>query len=163
MSGTDCINKTVDMCAGCTESGGNSEVSCYKPPESPQADSEAVSAELALLADCKLQKLLKIWADKALPDNTNHLEKLKEEFAELLDEPYDPTEMADVLLALMLHAESNGVDLLAAGLSKFRIVIGREYGELNSKGVSRHTDNPDFTPPRYDKVFFDGLEALSKM
>jgi len=111
-----------------------------------------------------LQRLLSIWAAKSLPDNANHLEKLKEEFGELLDQPTDPKEMADVLLALMLHAENNGVDLLAAGLKKFRIVIGREYGKVDSKGVSRHiTDGrKNWTPPRYDKEFFDGLEYLSK-
>ncbi len=52
-----------------------------------------------------LQKLITDWAKATLPADANHLAKLREEYDELARTPSDPFEMADVLLALLLHAE----------------------------------------------------------
>lgn len=51
-----------------------------------------------------LQKAAAEWAKQALPLDANHLEKLKEELNELCDTPDSADEMADVCLALMIHA-----------------------------------------------------------
>lgn len=85
-----------------------------------------------------LQKKVAAWAANALPTNANHLQKIKEELIELEAQPDDQGEMADVLLALMLHAESRGIDLLGAGYEKFRVIKTRVYGACDERGVARH-------------------------
>ena len=88
-----------------------------------------------------LQEQVALWASNALPSDANHLSKLIEEAEELQAAPGDPMEMADVLLALMLHAEENGVDLLAAGHEKLAIVQERHYGPADDRGITRHTES----------------------
>lgn len=85
-----------------------------------------------------LQKQVAVWAADALPAEANHLAKIKDELIEIEASPGDAGEMADVLLALMLHAESHGVDLLSAGLAKLKVVQSRVYGSCDERGVSRH-------------------------
>lgn len=80
------------------------------------------------------------WANGNLPAGANHLKKLEQELAELKDAPSDPMEMADVGLALMLHAARNGVDLLGAMRKKFEIVKTRKYGPLDADGISQHVE-----------------------
>lgn len=85
-----------------------------------------------------LQKEVAAWAANALPTNANHLQKIKEELMELESTPDDQNEMADVLLSLMLHSESKGIDLLGAGRAKFQVVKRRVYGACDERGVARH-------------------------
>lgn len=85
-----------------------------------------------------LQKKVAAWAANALPVNANHLQKIKEYLIELENTPDNQGEMADVLLALMLHAESKGIDLLGAGSAKFQVIKTRVYGACDERGVSRH-------------------------
>lgn len=68
----------------------------------------------------------------------NHLDKVGDELTELKDAPADRLEMADVVLALMLHAEQHGIDLMAAAHEKLAIVKTRTYGEPDERGVVRH-------------------------
>lgn len=87
---------------------------------------------------CELQKGVAEWARAALPPEADHLKKLKEEMGELLESPCDAEEMADVCLALMLHAEKCGVDLLSAARAKLGAIRARAYGPCDENGVSRH-------------------------
>jgi len=87
-----------------------------------------------------LQEELAQWSVCALPADANHFKKLEQELAELKDDPCNSMEMADVLLALMLHAERHGVDLLDAGRKKFEIVKTRKYGAVDANGISQHLE-----------------------
>lgn len=85
-----------------------------------------------------LQKEVAEWALQANIMGANHLAKVRDELDELDAPPADPMEMADVLLALMLHAEIHGVDLIAAAREKLEVVKTRTYGEPDGRGVVRH-------------------------
>ncbi len=85
-----------------------------------------------------LQGRLKQWADKSLPVGVNHLEKLKEEVEELIDNPEDGMEMADILLSLMLYSSSFDINLLEIAEQKFKIVQSGKYGAIDTNGISRH-------------------------
>lgn len=85
-----------------------------------------------------LQNDLYRWARATGVIKANHLAKLRDELEELEAAPNDCMEMADVLLALMLHAEQNGVDLLQVGRQKLEIIKGRTYGDPDERGVVRH-------------------------
>jgi NTP pyrophosphatase (non-canonical NTP hydrolase) len=87
-----------------------------------------------------LQSEVSRWANSALPSGANHLKKLEQEIAELKDAPSDKMEMADVGLSLMLHAETQGVDLLLVMREKFEIVKERKYGPLDADGISQHIE-----------------------
>lgn len=99
---------------------------------------EAIFCELDAIGG--LQDRLQHWASEALPANCNHFEKMKEELEELSDAPDDETEMADLLLALMLYADERGIDLLEAGERKLKLISNRKYGPVDGKGISRHID-----------------------
>jgi len=88
-----------------------------------------------------MQHELACWADGAGIIGANHLTKVRDELIELESDPRDPMEMADVLLALMLHAAQNGVDLQVAAREKFEIVKSRVFGEPDERGVVRHLAN----------------------
>ena len=90
-----------------------------------------------------LQHELCGWAHDSNVLRANHLAKIRDELAELEAAPNDRMEMADVLLALMLHAEQNGVDLLLVGWQKLAIIKGRTYGDPDERGVIRHIDTPN--------------------
>lgn len=72
-----------------------------------------------------IQNELAAWAATALHPNANHLKKLQEEFEELQSTPDDASEMADVFLALIIHASSTKTDLMAA-IHKYRLQAGLE-------------------------------------
>ena len=97
-------------------------------------------AAIARLQKRDCQKELAQWAKDALPAGCNHLKKLEQELMELQDTPADAMEMADVGLALMLHAEQHGVDLLGAMRKKFEIVKTRKYGHVDADGISQHVE-----------------------
>lgn len=120
-----------------------SDGDCYTPQALSSYESEFVSLselELALRTADGFQNRLFAWAKSALPADANHFKKLQEEFKELLDYPKDPQEMADVFLALMLHAQANGICLMEAAHEKFGVVKGRVYGPCDENGISRHIE-----------------------
>jgi NTP pyrophosphatase (non-canonical NTP hydrolase) len=84
-----------------------------------------------------IQAELAAWAAEAVPD-ADHLAKMREEFDELLDKPGNAHEMADLFMALLVHASSCGVDIEAAVMEKLQIVKGRTYGAPDENGVARH-------------------------
>ncbi len=119
-------------------------------------ESSANGANLERLVGRFLQQRLAKFAKRAGFYTANHIGKIAEELDELRATPSDPHEMADIVLAVMLHADTHGVDLLAACQEKFCIVASREYGSHDHRGVVRHTE------PRYDDVFYEGVQALDK-
>lgn len=95
------------------------------------------------LVACDLQRELCEWASSVNILSANHVAKVRDELEELEKAEDDAMEMADVLLALMLHAEQNGVDLLRVGRQKLEIIKSRAYGEPDERGVVRHIDTPN--------------------
>ena len=96
-----------------------------------------------LARDGDLQRILAEWAKTAGVLGANHLAKVRDELIELEAMPDDPMEMADVLLALMLHAEQRGVDLLPVAAEKLEVVRTRTYGKPDERGVVRHVPQQD--------------------
>lgn len=85
------------------------------------------------------------WSDKTFGINRDPegpLNHLKEEVDEILEDPTDISEFADVALLLLDSLRCAGhseQDLEAAMEYKFyKILVKRKYGPPDSKGVSRH-------------------------
>lgn len=106
-----------------------------------------------------LQRDLAEWATGAGVLGANHLAKVRDELEELESAPSDPHEMADVMLALMLHAEQNGVNLMDAALEKLGVVKTRTYGAPDERGVVRHI--PKHPVARVQKSHFDERDWFS--
>lgn len=58
--------------------------------------------------------------------------------SELLENPTDPYEMADIFLLLLHHAENVGVDLYEATRVKFEVIQQRKWGKADERGVVNH-------------------------
>jgi hypothetical protein len=81
-----------------------------------------------------------MWADcvfdKSTP--TSRVSHMKDEVGELLENPADPWEMADIMLLLLHHADNMGVDLLEATRAKFAVIQQRKWGKADERGVVNH-------------------------
>ena len=107
-------------------------------PGAPYTEQDLTAFALGVEWAGNIQRDLADFAAKAGFLNANHLAKISDELDELFDFPEDPMEMADVLLALMLHAEQNGIDLISAARTKLAAVKTRTYGAPDNRGVVRH-------------------------
>lgn len=87
-----------------------------------------------------LQSLVAKWADQALPANANTETALLEELLELRAAPNSPSQIANVCLALMLHADRQGVDVLTVARDRLAILRSYEYGHYDENGLSRHVE-----------------------
>lgn len=76
----------------------------------------------------QLQFRVGLWQRGTFPgvNDDMRMAKLAEEFGELLADPTNAEEMADVFLVLLSQAEAHGVNLLAAAEAKFEIVRNRD-------------------------------------
>ncbi len=115
-----------------------------------------------------LQEHVVSWAAIALPSGANHLKKIHEEMEELMAAPADENEMADVLLALTIHAAYSKVDLFETGsLQRLHSdlmdwVVNPDY--LSGEGLGKLQEkirklNGCPTDP---EAMFDALLALLK-
>lgn len=88
----------------------------------------------------QLQKDIHEWACDTFEKQTvaAKLEHLKREIVELIENPSDRLEMADVQILLMGVASLQGVDLMDATLEKFEIVKKRKWGAPDEFGVVHH-------------------------
>lgn len=79
------------------------------------------------------------WAQDQFKQATNQsiINHLKREVKELEDNP-NSTEVADCVLLLMHLAHRNGWNLGEAVQTKFLINIQRQWGPVDSEGVSEH-------------------------
>lgn len=89
-----------------------------------------------------LQQATAQWAERALPADANHLAKLKDEVLKLDQAPDSARKMANICLALMLHAEQHGVDLLTVAREKLAENQTRTYGPVDEQGITRHIELP---------------------
>lgn len=64
--------------------------------------------------------------------------KVLEEARELMDAPDDPAEAADVLIAILVFAYFNEIDLLGAAQSKMAVLWDRDWGRPDEEGTIRH-------------------------
>lgn len=87
-----------------------------------------------------LQKRVAAWSRATFPKATEagRLKHLEREVAELLADPSDGEEMADIVILLLTQADRHGVDLLAAVEAKFAELQTREWGEPDEDGVIEH-------------------------
>lgn len=81
-----------------------------------------------------------VWSDQTFPQSTpqsiaNHL---LSEAKELQQNPFDVSEIADVLLLLAHLASRVGVDLAKVVRIKFEINKQRKWGEVNEEGFVEH-------------------------
>lgn len=79
------------------------------------------------------------WADEVFPDRppTSALLKLFEEVGELVKDPSDGSEYADICIMLFDLANMHGVDITAAIKKKMAINKARTWG-LTASGTLRH-------------------------
>lgn len=80
------------------------------------------------------------WADATFPNSSprakvNHLHR---EVCELIENPSDGSEMADVVIITAHLACGQGIDLKTAIAEKFEIVKGRTWGAPDADGVIEH-------------------------
>ena len=90
-----------------------------------------------------MQRLIVQWANNAMPNRTpsNALLKMTEETAELIRDPTDPEEYADILVMLVDLAAMHGVhDLGEAVRKKMKVNANRTWSQT-STGIMRH--DPD--------------------
>lgn len=79
------------------------------------------------------------WIETILhPDEKPGVGKFKEEAEELIADPTNPVEAADVFIALVIYAERMGWDLADEVAKKMVINRARTWGEPNAAGVRRH-------------------------
>lgn len=93
-----------------------------------------------------LQAEIKGWADEVLPGRTwwQALTKLQmEEIPELLKNPNDPLEYADLFIILVDLAAMKGVDIADAVHRKIAINRQRTWGIDPETGLLRHTKEGD--------------------
>lgn len=128
--------------------------------ETSKSEGPGLPVEVTVVSE-RIQQQLACFAKRAGFYAANHLTKAGDELAELRDAPADPAEMADVVLAIMLHADQHGVDLLEACRKKLAAVTTRRYGLPDSRGVVRHLVSPP--APRYDEVFEEGVKWLRSL
>lgn len=87
-----------------------------------------------------IQKVNKQVADHLFPDRTTHSMFLKMygELAELIDNPANGSEMADIAIMLLDHAERNNVNLAHEVMIKLATNLERTW-TTNAMGVAQHT------------------------
>lgn len=80
------------------------------------------------------------WAEQTFPVATvdSIVEHLRREVAELVDDPTDPAEIADVLSLTFHLAYVAGVDPTKALAAKLEINKAREWGKPDAAGVVEH-------------------------
>lgn len=80
------------------------------------------------------------WQAETFPVATSRsrVEHLRREVLELVEDPSDPEEMADVLMLLAGLAAGEGVDLHAALRTKLEKNRARQWGEPDEHGVVEH-------------------------
>lgn len=89
------------------------------------------------------QDVIGDWQDKTFPHGTVHskLEHLKDEIAEVQDDPNDLLEWADLLILLMGAARLAGFSMsqLMVGVEAKHIINQRrDWGEPDERGVVKH-------------------------
>jgi Protein of unknown function (DUF550) len=92
-----------------------------------------------------MQHLVVQWADSAMPDRTptHALLKMSEEIGELIRDPTDPEEYADLFIMLVDLAAMHGVtDLGAAVKAKMKINANRKWEQMPT-GTMQHTNEQD--------------------
>ena len=114
------------------------EISYADPPEPHDVD--LIWNDLRIM-----QHLVVQWANNAMPDRTptHALLKFYEEMGELVRDPKDPEEYADLLIMLVDLAAMHGVtDLGAAVKAKMKINANRKW-EQTPTGTMQHTNEQD--------------------
>ena len=80
------------------------------------------------------------WADEALPDRTINtmLLKMFEEMGEVVRNPRDPLQLADVLILLVDLADKHNIDLTRAVTDRMVVNKNRQWHINRVTGVSNH-------------------------
>lgn len=80
------------------------------------------------------------WQRKTFPYATpqSAAAHLKREAAELFQDPYDGSEMADIFFLLIAVAHTAEIDLIAEVEEKLRINKNRQWGKPDAEGVVEH-------------------------
>ena len=80
------------------------------------------------------------WADETFKQSTmqSRIAHIRRELEEIEADPYDGSEIADVILLLMHQARSYNIDLMADLLAKADEVRTRKWGEPDHEGVVEH-------------------------
>jgi hypothetical protein len=90
----------------------------------------------------KFQQDLHIWQVNTFPQSDVHakLSHLKQEIAELEENPSDVMEMADIVILVTGLAAIQGYDLSNAIEQKFEINKTRKWGTPDKNGVVNHIE-----------------------
>jgi NTP pyrophosphatase (non-canonical NTP hydrolase) len=88
----------------------------------------------------QLQADIHQWANEVFPDRTvaSAMLKLYKELSEVIENPNDATEYADVAIILLDLAEMHGVDLEVAVIKKMAINRNRKWKVNPITGVMSH-------------------------
>jgi NTP pyrophosphatase (non-canonical NTP hydrolase) len=81
------------------------------------------------------------WAQQAFPDRTlgSMALKMYEEIGEMLKDPRDPLEFADVMILLLDHAVRHGINIEDAVQRK--LIINRQRSwKVNASGAMSHEE-----------------------
>lgn len=79
------------------------------------------------------------WADFTFPERTlgSMALKLYEEIGEMLRDPHDHSEFADVMILLLDHAKIYGIDIEVAVRDKLAVNTARAW-QINENGAMSH-------------------------
>lgn len=102
---------------------------------SREAQGDTSRDPLAVFAD-----RIAVWADRVYPDRTTEVAfaKMMGEIGEVLLNPEDPLEWADLLILLVDAAKLRGIDILAAGHAKMAINEERSWNIDPETGLMSH-------------------------
>ncbi len=91
----------------------------------------------------QLQARVTAWADKQFPDRVAAIAWMKffEEIGEVLKNPQDPLEWADVMILFLDLAKMHKIHLTPAVLEKLMINHERSWG-VGPSGLMQHTCDP---------------------
>lgn len=88
----------------------------------------------------KIFEDIRVWGRETFPDNTEAgiLAHIKEELDELIENPSDSLEMADLVILLVQLADLHGIDLERAVSHKNDINRRRVWLPADEEGIIRH-------------------------
>jgi len=88
----------------------------------------------------QFQREVSEWAKATFPNQTpsSKLAHMREEFAELVADPTDGEEMADIFILLLNLADMHGFDLMEQARAKMAKNRARKWGKPDERGVCHH-------------------------